>query len=91
MNAATPRRMPILRAECENGPRPCPHRGCRHYIGGGSETCSLDVAARGEHSQREVAGVLGVPWQVVDAIERIAFRRILRGEVCVVRRNECER
>jgi hypothetical protein len=26
------RRLPITRGECVNGPRPCPHVGCRHHL-----------------------------------------------------------
>ncbi len=51
-----------------------------------ADTCALDVADRGDHSQEEVAERMGVCHQRVDAIERGAlskrkelFRRITLG------------
>jgi hypothetical protein len=30
---ASRRLLPMLRAECEDGPRPCPYASCRHHLG----------------------------------------------------------
>ena len=67
---------PRTRADCVNGPRPCPFVSCRHHLaiditGRGSlrvdkreladmpETCSLDVADRGETTLEEIGRILG--------------------------------
>lgn len=31
-SAAEPRRLPMVRAECRDGPRPCPYVSCRHHL-----------------------------------------------------------
>lgn len=52
---------PRARGECERGERPCPWATCRHHLGSwtldsdADETCSLDVADRGQHSLEDHA------------------------------------
>ena len=78
MNAAAPRRLPLVRAECENGPRPCPHERCRHHLDSPFASCSLDVAERGPVSTRELAKVLGVTKTRIEQIERSAIEKATR-------------
>jgi hypothetical protein len=49
------RRLPMVRGECEAGPRPCPHTRCRHNLTDDrkglpylvvAENCALDVVVR---------------------------------------------
>ena len=90
MNAPIPR-LPATRGDCVNGPRPCQHITCRHnltvdhYAGGAihvrfgnGETCSLDVADRGEHTLQEVADVMGITREAVRKIEGEALRKTAR-------------
>lgn len=66
---------PKTRGECVDGPRPCPWYGCRHHLGNdehngsvrvreiedGEESCSLDVADRGdERTVLDIATLTGV-------------------------------
>lgn len=70
---------PRTRADCKDGPRPCPWVGCRHHLyldisGRGSlklnfpekdfdeiaETCSIDVADRGEHTLEQIGDLMNV-------------------------------
>ena len=74
---------PQTRADCRDGPRPCPWASCRHHLGldvteAGSlvvraaplsETCSLDVADRGGLTLDEVGRVLGLTRERVRQIE----------------------
>lgn len=75
MNATTPRRLPMFRAECERGPRPCPHVTCRHHLDSRYASCSLDIAEGGPVSVREVARLLGTSRVNVERIERIAVAK----------------
>src|SRR5512146_49766 len=70
---------PRVRAECVNGPRPCPWTSCRHHLGDDArESCALDVADRGGLDVRAIARLLGVhPTQVID-IETAALRKLQR-------------
>jgi hypothetical protein len=72
--------MPLLRAECERGERPCPFDACRHHLPGVEESCSLDVASNGDHTAEEVAALMGLRRETVIAIERIAMRKLRNGE-----------
>ncbi|HEY3494807.1 MAG TPA: sigma factor-like helix-turn-helix DNA-binding protein [Polyangiaceae bacterium] len=78
-------RQPRLRGQCVLVPRPCPFDRCRHHLGAvrAGESCSLDVADRGEHSLREVGEFLGVSHARVEQIEVMALdkvrKRIRRG------------
>jgi hypothetical protein len=64
------------RGDCIDGPRPCPEVRCRHHLGNGdAETCSLDVADRGEHTLDEVGELMGISYERVRQIEEIALRK----------------
>ena len=79
---------PNKRGDCVNNARPCPWVSCRHHLGveiqksgavretGASETCSLDVADRGEHTLEEVGVILGMSRQAVQQFERRALARL---------------
>lgn len=93
---------PMRRADCIDGPRPCPWLSCRHHLAldvgsSGSitvyppadedgelaleamaDTCSLDVADRGEHTLEEVGEVLGVVRERVRQIVDVALERVRR-------------
>lgn len=93
---------PTRRADCIDGPRPCPWLSCRHHLAldvssTGSltthapleqddglaleamlETCSLDVADRGEHTLEEVGEILGVVRERARQIIEVAFVRVRR-------------
>jgi hypothetical protein len=62
--------IPKTRSECENGPRPCPYTTCKHHLlreyPNAKETCTLDVAARGEMSNNAIAELLGIQRRGVD-------------------------
>lgn len=83
MNAPAPRRLPLLRAECEDGPRPCPHVTCRHHLvteygdeaDPNGPTCSLDEAERGGMTLEEIGDMLGVTRERIRQIEQLAMRR----------------
>lgn len=75
-------RLPRTRGDCLNGPRPCPHDRCRHHLGlTRPETCSLDVADRGEHTQDQVAAIMGVSQKTVWNAEVLALRILKHDEV----------
>ena len=64
---------PATRAECEQGPRPCPHLRCIHHIGergDGTFTCALDFAElpEAERTTERIADVLGTSRQNVEAL-----------------------
>ena len=86
MNARTldPGR-PTTRADCENGPRPCPWTRCRHHLGEDlPESCALDVAERQGATLEEIAAILGVSRESVRLIEVKALGK-LRRRLDVVR------
>lgn len=80
-----PRRLPMTRGDCLEGPRPCPYIECRHHmlvdlpdddmVDG--HTCSLDSAALGPMILEEIAVVLGVTRERVRQIEDHAIKRLL--------------
>ena len=47
-------------------------------------TCALDVAAIGDHTQSEVAGMLSVQKQRVDQIEKAATAKLRRKRSAIV-------
>lgn len=62
---------PVTRGDCADGPRPCPWYSCRHHLGievtragslrvlpSGPDTCSLDVADRGEQTLAAVGDAM---------------------------------
>ena len=79
---------PKSRDNCVDSVRPCPWVSCRHHLGlevyksgairetGASESCSLDVADRGEHTLEEVGAILGLSRQAVQQLERRALARL---------------
>lgn len=88
---------PVTRADCIDGPRPCPFTRCRHHLDreeknqrlvaprAHPETCALDVADRGEHTLEEVGAIMGLTRQRVEQIEKLAMAK-LRGDVVPERR-----
>ncbi len=82
---------PARRAECIEGPRPCPWSTCRYHLrverrglqaakaDVTQETCALDLAERGGMKLQEVADVLGVTRERVRQIELRALERIRPG------------
>src|SRR5690606_41374644 len=62
-------RLPTTRAECIDGPRPCPHVTSRYHIWPDAkkgtrleamrETCALDVAERGGVTLSDLRDLLG--------------------------------
>lgn len=75
---------PQTRAECRDGPRPCPFVGCRHHLAEiwrnrgqvlewtppeGAPTCSLDLADQGGMRQAEVAEAMGITRAAVSLVE----------------------
>lgn len=73
-----PRRLPITRADCIGGPRPCAHATCRYRLGGPDEWCALDVADRGGASRPVVARAMGATEDTVRHIETRAKSKIAR-------------
>lgn len=81
-------RPPARRADCIDGPRPCPWIGCRYHLQverrarqapterAGQESCSLDLADRGRMRLQEIADVLGVTRERVRQIELKAMAKL---------------
>lgn len=82
---------PSRRAECIDGPRPCPWITCRYHLaaerrrrqapvdGPDQETCALDLADRGGMRLQEIADVLGVTRERVRQIEKRAKAKLAAG------------
>lgn len=60
-------------------PHPCPYVMCRYYLEAPDASCALDVANQGEHTQGEVADLLGCSCQRVQQIEVRAIRKLCAG------------
>jgi hypothetical protein len=82
-----PQVRPDARGGCSDMPRPCPFVTCRHHVfdhegskgsegSFGGETCTLDVADRGEHSYEQIAQVLQMTEAQIKQIETSALRRL---------------
>lgn len=86
---------PRTRGDCVNGVRPCPCFSCRHHLGlelvGRNlrpkfreleemlETCSLDLADRGEHNLQQVGDVFGIVRERTRQIEAKALAKLAHG------------
>lgn len=66
---------PKTRAECVNGPRPCPKGTCRYHLDV-APSCALDVADEGPQTLREVAVFFGLTRERVRQIERVALVKL---------------
>jgi len=64
---------PATRAECAQGPRPCPHRGCRYSLPAGA--CTLDLADRDGLTLREVGAAMDTTAERVRQIEARALQK----------------
>lgn len=73
-----PRRLPITRAACIGGPRPCAYTTCRYRLDGPDEWCALDVADRGGASRAVVARAMNTTEDNVRHIEQRAKSKIAR-------------
>lgn len=78
--------IPATRADCIDGPRPCPHTTCSHHLVNEirrwrrtddlAETCALDVADRGPQTLESLAQILCVTRERIRQIESDALTRI---------------
>jgi len=60
--------------------RPCPWASCMYRLPqfpGASESCALDVAERGRHTQVSIGRMLGLSKQRIDQIEKEALAKLL--------------
>lgn len=80
---------PQTRADCIDGPRPCQFVSCRHHMHARQKrqhprtstyqseaTCSLDIAAEGNHTLDEVGTYLGITRERVRQIETKAMVKV---------------
>ncbi len=76
---------PQTRADCQDGPRPCPWTTCRFHLGRNApaptdsdvpETCALDVAERGPLRTVEIAELLGMKKTTAFAALASALRKL---------------
>lgn len=76
---------PMTRADCLDGPRPCPWVSCRYHLFWArrkrakppwemDETCTLDIADRGGVTLDVVAAVMGLTRERVRQIEAHAIQ-----------------
>ena len=70
---------PLTRADCVDGPRPCPWARCRHALPAG--VCSLDLAeAESAPTLAEVGVLLGVSREQV-RLDELRALRVLRSQL----------
>ena len=69
-------RSPVTRAECVDGPRPCPHSTCRYHLDADVHSCALDVADLGPQVQDTIGTLLGVTKERARQIEAQALRKL---------------
>ncbi len=68
---------PVTRADCLDGPRPCPHAQCRHYLSVSTRSCVLDlVSERGELTMEETAKEMGLSLRRIQQIEHAAIGKL---------------
>lgn len=77
---------PKTRAECINGPRPCPRLACKYHLWNDSkssfrdglpeESCALDISDRGSHTLEEIGVVIGLTKERVRQIESVALIKL---------------
>jgi hypothetical protein len=92
----TPRRLPLTRGDCMDGPRPCPFVECRHHLDvektaghGESPSCSLDEAEKGGQTLEEIGEIFGVTRERVRQVEAWALQRVLhRAKLRTVGRDD---
>jgi len=76
---------PARREDCSDGPRPCPHFRCRHFVRVGAEaSCSLDVAQQPRFLD-DIAALLDVTRERARQLERDARRAAERAARELVR------
>lgn len=72
---------------CGVASRPCGHVDCRYHLAHGeriakfaarksSETCALDVADQGRHTEEQVAALLGICRQAISLVEIRALAKL---------------
>lgn len=82
---------PRTRADCVDGPRPCPWVSCRYHLAldvvgsrgcivhtGAEESCALDVAQRGALPLEAVAALLSVTRERVRQLQERALQLLAR-------------
>jgi hypothetical protein len=67
---------PVTRADCVEGPRPCPWTGCRYALPGAAASCALDVADRGGATLAAVASAMGMTAAGVSHVEVRALAKL---------------
>jgi hypothetical protein len=85
-------RLPVIRGDCIDGPRPCPYSTCRYHLPptrvqlngqepkfqpSGADSCALDVADRGPQQLRVIGELMGIVRERVRQIEARALRKLL--------------
>jgi len=81
---------PRTRAECGDGPRPCPWMRCKWHLASDSaipvremtETCTLDVSEDGGVAMGDISDILGTTRQNIDIVITRALKK-LRGCTCI--------
>jgi Fic family protein len=89
-------RLPVLtRGECREWQRPCLLRQCRYHLAEmaprSSETCALDIAERGDHSAKELEGILGISDSALQDIEHAARAKLAKHRDQLDTDNRCDK
>ena len=75
-------RLPVVRADCAEVPRPCPVSSCRHNLGPGNSlgSCVLDVTEAHPDGVglRLMAAAFGVSHEAIRQIVLNAYAKLLR-------------
>ena len=82
---------PRTRAECIDGPRPCPHSSCRYHLRAPSPKAITVAAARGAfRPHAEAAARLKLPTSALSgAISRLLWTALRAAAAPVPRRSVC--